>query len=97
MAPFLHDCQETKQSTMAPKTNDYKPYLVKMMNFIFEPVPPYTNATEFSPDQLSAVTAKDFMRYVNFKVYGVPEPAPDHTLAPSYAENIYSGLYEEGH
>jgi hypothetical protein len=64
------------------KGNDYKPYLVKMMNFIDEPNPPYTSETQFSVVHLSNVTAKDFMRHVNFRVYGVAEPPPGHTLAP---------------
>ena len=64
------------------KENNYKAYLVRLMNFVDEPDPPYTNATEFSVEHLSNVTAKDFMRHVNFRVYGVAEPPPGHTFAP---------------
>ena len=53
-----------------PENNDYKPYLVKMMNYLDDPDPP-TNKTVFSVEQLSAVTADDFIRHVNIKVYGV--------------------------
>jgi hypothetical protein len=77
--------RNSSQSTMTETTakgNDYKPYLVRMMNFIDEPDPPYTNATTFSVEHLSNITAKDYMRHVNFRVYGVAEPPPGHTLAP---------------
>jgi hypothetical protein len=77
--------RNSSQSTMTETTakgNDYKPYLVRMMNFIDEPDPPYTNATTFSVEHLSNMTAKDYMRHVNFRVYGVAEPPPGHTLAP---------------
>jgi hypothetical protein len=67
-----------------PENNDYKPYLVKMMNYLDDPDPPYTNKTVFSVEQLSAVTADDFIRHVNIKVYGVAEPPADHTFAPQH-------------
>jgi hypothetical protein len=59
------------------KPNNYKPYLVRMMNFIHQPDPLYTNETNFSVEELSNLTAKDFMRHVNYNVYGVSEPLPE--------------------
>ncbi|MHA7865855.1 hypothetical protein, partial [Flagellimonas marinaquae] len=61
-----------------------------MMNYLDQPAVQYTNETEFMQNQLAALTPAHIMRYLNFRVFGVPNPPADHDLNPQVRGNSVS-------
>ena len=63
----------------------YKPTLVRMMAYLDDQ--DYNNDQEFTIARLGQLTASDVMKWINFEVFGVPEPPEGHDLNPLLRSN----------
>ena len=61
-------------------SSTYKPILLRMMSYLDDEE--YEKGTVFTQAQLGALTENLVMRWFNFEVYEVAEPAEGHDLNP---------------
>ena len=67
-------------STMVPPPSEKPKYyaaLVAFMNYRDNPEVPYTLQTLFTEEELLTINPEELMRWLNYKVYGMPDPSPD--------------------
>ena len=68
--------------------NDYKPYLVSLLNYLDNPAEQYTKETEFNRARLLQIRPGEILRWMNIHTFGMPHPPQDANPTLAHSSSI---------